>query len=64
VTEGRQRVVEDFDEAVNMIPKELEEWLETDESWSGRRTPAGSQPDTGPDAGSWRSNARKVRLHR
>jgi Protein of unknown function (DUF3140) len=26
------QVVEEFDEAVNMSPKELEEWLETEES--------------------------------
>ncbi len=27
-----EQVIEEFDEAVNMNPKELEEWLETDES--------------------------------
>jgi hypothetical protein len=30
--DDRQRVIEDFDEAVNLTPEELEEWLETDES--------------------------------
>jgi hypothetical protein len=29
---GDQQVIEEFDEAVNMSSKELEEWLETDES--------------------------------
>jgi hypothetical protein len=28
----QQTIRKDFDEAVNMAPKELEEWLETDES--------------------------------
>jgi len=28
----KQRIYEDFNEAVNMTPKELEDWLETDES--------------------------------
>ena len=30
----RQQVIEEFDEAVNMTPKELEEWLQTEESKS------------------------------
>jgi hypothetical protein len=34
LAEDRQRIIEEFEEAVNMTPKELEEWLETDESKS------------------------------
>ncbi len=30
----RQQVITEFDEAVNMTPKELEEWLQTEESKS------------------------------
>ena len=29
-----QQIIEEFDEAVNMTPKEAEEWLQTDESKS------------------------------
>jgi Protein of unknown function (DUF3140) len=32
MSKSNQQVVEEFDEAVNMSRKELEEWLETDES--------------------------------
>ena len=32
MADDRQRIIEEFDEAVNMPPKELEEWLQTDES--------------------------------
>lgn len=32
--EERDEVRRDFDDAVNMTPKELEDWLETDESQS------------------------------
>lgn len=31
---GRQQTYRDFQESVNMAPKELEEWLETEESKS------------------------------
>jgi hypothetical protein len=34
VTDDRQQVIRDFDEAVNMTRKELEDWLQTDESQS------------------------------
>ena len=34
MTDDRQQVIEDFDEAVNMAPKELEDWLQTEESRS------------------------------
>jgi len=30
--DGRQAVIDEFHEGVNMTPKELEDWLETDES--------------------------------
>ena len=32
MADDRQQVIQEFDEAVNMAPKELEEWLQTDES--------------------------------
>jgi hypothetical protein len=32
--DDRQQVIEEFEEAVNMAPKDLEEWLQTDESKS------------------------------
>ena len=34
MADDRQQVIEEFDEAVNMTPKELEEWLQTEESKS------------------------------
>jgi hypothetical protein len=34
VAKDRQQIVEEFDEAVNMTRKELEDWLQTDESQS------------------------------
>jgi hypothetical protein len=42
VVDDRQQVIEEFDKAVNMSPKELEEWLQTDESKSvGQRDGGG-----------------------
>ncbi|MCA1728866.1 MAG: DUF3140 domain-containing protein, partial [Actinobacteria bacterium] len=32
MSKSDEQVIEEFDEAVNMSPKELEEWLETDKS--------------------------------
>jgi len=32
--DDRQQTIEEFEDAVNMTPKELEEWLRTDESKS------------------------------
>ena len=32
MSKSDEQVAQDFDEAVNMSSKELEEWLETDES--------------------------------
>jgi Protein of unknown function (DUF3140) len=43
VTDDRQRIIEEFDEAVNMTPKELEEWLETNESKSVGQSDGGSE---------------------
>ena len=34
MADGREQVIEEFDEAVNMTPKEIEEWLQTEESKS------------------------------
>jgi hypothetical protein len=34
VAKDRQQIIEEFDEAVNMTRKELEDWLQTDESQS------------------------------
>ena len=39
----RQRIIEEFDGAVNMTPKELEEWLETDESKSVGQSDGGDE---------------------
>ena len=43
MTDDRQQVIEDFDEAVNMTPKELEEWLQTDESRSVGQSDGGGE---------------------
>ena len=39
----RRQVIEEFDEAVNMTPKELEEWLQTDESKSVGQSDRGGE---------------------
>ena len=41
--DDRQQVIEEFDEAVNMTPKELEEWLQTDESKSVGQSDGGGE---------------------
>jgi hypothetical protein len=41
--DDRQQVIEDFDVAVNMTAKELEEWLETDESKSVGQSDGGGE---------------------
>jgi hypothetical protein len=41
----------EFGEAVNMTPKELEEWLETDESKSVGQKSGGSGESTGHESG-------------
>ena len=43
MTDDRQRVIQDFDEAVNMTPKELENWLQTDESQSVGQSDGGEE---------------------
>jgi hypothetical protein len=43
VADDRQQVIEEFDEAVNMTPKELEEWLQTDESKSVGQSDGGGE---------------------
>jgi Protein of unknown function (DUF3140) len=53
VAEDRQQVIADFDEVVNMTPKELEEWLETDESWSV------GQKDDGRES-TWHRSGRRI----
>jgi len=34
VADDRQQIIDEFDELVNMTPKELEEWLQTEGSMS------------------------------
>jgi hypothetical protein len=43
VADDRQQLIEDFDRAVNMTPKELEEWLKTDESKSVGQSDGGGE---------------------
>jgi hypothetical protein len=43
VADDRQRIIEEFDEAVNMTPKELEEWLGTEESKSVGQSDGGGE---------------------
>jgi hypothetical protein len=43
VTDDRQQIIEDFDEAVNMTPEELEEWLQTEESRSVGQSDGGGE---------------------
>ena len=43
MSDDRQQVIEEFDEAVNMTPKELEEWLQTDESKSVGQSDGGEE---------------------
>ena len=53
-----EQVIEEFDQAVNMSSKELEEWLETDESKAVRRTAGASPRATSRAARSSRSSER------
>ncbi len=39
----RQRIIEEFDAAVNMTPMELKEWLQTDESRSVGQSDGGGE---------------------
>jgi hypothetical protein len=43
VTDDRQRIIEEFDQAVNMTTKELEEWLQTEESKSVGQSDGGGE---------------------
>lgn len=43
MADERQQVIEEFNEAVNMTPKELEEWLQTDESKSVGQSDGGGE---------------------
>jgi hypothetical protein len=43
VADDRQRIIEEFDKAVNMTPIELEEWLRTDESKSVGQSDGGGE---------------------
>ena len=43
MSKSDEQVVEEFDEAVNMSPKELEEWLETEESKEVGQKDGGSE---------------------
>jgi hypothetical protein len=58
VTDDRQQVIEGFDEAVNMTPRDLEEWLETDEYQA-----VGQKDDDGESTGH-RSGCRIVEIQR
>jgi hypothetical protein len=52
VAGDRQRITEEFDGAVNMSPKELERWLQTDESKSVGQSDGGGEPK-GHQSGRW-----------
>ena len=43
MTDERQQIIEEFDGAVNMTPKELEEWLQTEESKSVGQSEGGGE---------------------
>ena len=43
MADDRQRIIEEFDEAVNMTPIELEEWLRADESKSVGQSDGGGE---------------------
>ncbi|MVA75329.1 DUF3140 domain-containing protein [Auraticoccus sp. F435] len=48
---GREEIWQEFREAVNMTPKELEEWLETDEAQEVGQKSGGSGESTGHASG-------------
>ena len=43
MADDRQQIVKEFDEVVNMTPKELEEWLQTQESRSVGQSDGGGE---------------------
>ena len=47
MADHRLEVIEEFDEAVNMSPKELEEWLQTEESKSVGQSDGGESKGHG-----------------
>ncbi len=51
MADDRQQVIEEFDEAVNMTPKELEEWLQTEESKSVGQSVDGRGESKGHESG-------------
>ena len=58
MADDRQQLIEKFDEAVNMTPKELEEWLQTEESKSV------GQSDSGGESKGHESGRRIVEIKR
>jgi hypothetical protein len=59
VADDRQQIIDEFDELVNMTPKELKEWLQTEESKSVGQSDDGASPRGTSRAGrSSRSSAR------
>jgi hypothetical protein len=58
VADDRQQIVKEFDEVVNMTPKELEEWLQTQESRSV------GQIDGGGESKGHKSGRRIVEIKR
>ncbi len=43
MADDRQQIIDEFDELVNMTPKELEEWLQTEESKSVGQSDGGGE---------------------
>ncbi len=58
MADDRLQIIEEFEEAVNMSPKELEEWLETEESKSV------CQSDDGGESKGYESGRRIVEIKR
>ena len=58
MADDRQQVIEEFNGAVNMTPKELEEWLQTEESKSV------GQSDGGGESKGHKSGRRIVEIKR
>jgi hypothetical protein len=48
--DGRQQIIEDFDDSVNMTRKELEDWLQTEDSKSVGQSDGGGE-SKGHEAG-------------
>jgi hypothetical protein len=54
--DDRQQTIDEFGEAMNMTRKELEDWLQTDESKSVGQGEGESAGHTGRGVESWRSS--------